>query len=68
MTWKEASPLWEGTPTVGEVVLGGGDPRLEGVGLGFGSSLPVLPGLEAMLRLTPSLCPHTPKPTHSSVC
>ena len=46
---------------MGEVVLVWGDPRLEGVGLGFGSSLPVLPGVGAMLRLTPSLRPPPPQ-------
>lgn len=44
-----------------------GDPRLEAVGLGFSSSLPVLPGVGAMIRLAPSLCPHPLKPTHSSL-
>lgn len=47
---------------MGLVVLVWGDPRLEGVGLGFGSSLPVLPGVRAMLRLTLSLCPHPSSP------
>lgn len=35
----------------------GSDPRLEGVGLGFGSSLPVLPGARAMLRQMPACAP-----------
>lgn len=50
---------------MGGVVLVGGDPRPEGVGLRFGSSLPVLPGVGAMLRLTPACAPPHPKPTHS---
>lgn len=44
-----------------------GDPRLEGAGLRIGSSLPLLPGVGTMLRLTPSLCPHPSKPTRSSL-
>lgn len=47
---------------MGGVVLVGGDPRPEGVGLRFGSSLPVLPGVGAMLRLTPACAPPTPSP------
>lgn len=49
----------------GEVVLVWGDPKPEGVGLGFSSSLPVLPGVGVALRLAPSLRPPppTPKPT-----
>lgn len=44
-----------------------GDLRLEGAGLRIGSSLPLLPGVGTMLRLTPSLCPHPSKPTRSSL-
>ena len=42
-----------------------GGPKPEGVGLGFSSSLPVLPGVGVALRLAPSLRPPppTPKPT-----
>lgn len=57
------NPQWEEIPgrnRVGLVVFVWGDPGLEGVGLGFGSSLPVLPGVGAMLRLTRSLCPPSP--------
>ena len=61
VTW--ANPQWEEIPgrnRVGLVVLVWGDSGLERVGLGFGSSLPVLPGVGAMLRLIPSLCPPSP--------
>ena len=37
------------------MVLVWGDPKPEGVGLGFSSSLPVLPGVGVALRLAPSL-------------
>lgn len=51
-----------GSNRVGLVVLVWGDPRLEGVGLGFGSSLPVLPGARAMLRLIPACAPAPSSP------
>lgn len=52
-----AGPQWKGTPgsnRAREVVLMWGDPRLEAAGLGFSSSLPVLPGVGAMIRLAPT--------------
>ena len=42
------------------MVLVWGDPKPEGVGLGFSSSLPVLPGVGGALRLAPSLRPPPP--------
>lgn len=44
------------------MVLVWGDPRLEGEGLGFSSSLPVLPGARAMLRLIPACAPAPSSP------
>lgn len=51
-----------GTKRVGLVVLVWGDPRLEGEGLGFGSSLPVLPGARSMLRLIAACAPAPSSP------
>lgn len=45
------------------MVLVWGDPKLEGVGLGFSSSLPVLPGVGVALRLALSLRPPPPPPS-----
>lgn len=64
------SPQWERAPgrnRAGKVILVQGDPWLEGAGLGFSSSLPVLLGVGTMLRLTPSLCPDPSKPTQFSL-